>query len=100
MFLGMEPAGPSAWNDTPPFLWVHAQSFSRVWLCDAWTIAHQAPLSMEFSGKDTGVDCHFLLQGIFLTQGLNLSLFRLQIGRQILNHYATWEAPSHFLAKS
>ena len=25
---------------------------------------------MEFPGKDTGVVCHFLLQGIFLTQGI------------------------------
>ena len=25
-----------------------------------WTIAHQAPLSMKFSGKNTGVGCHFL----------------------------------------
>ena len=25
----------------------------------------------DFPGKSTGVDCHFLLQGIFLTQGLN-----------------------------
>ena len=36
-----------------------------------WTVAHQSPLSMSFPGKNTGVDCHFLLQGIFLTQGLN-----------------------------
>ena len=28
-----------------------------------WTVAHQAPLSMGFPGKSTGVDCHFLLQG-------------------------------------
>ena len=27
----------------------------------------------DFSGKNTGVGCHFLLQGIFLTQGLNVS---------------------------
>ena len=27
-----------------------------------------------FQGKNTGVDCHFLLQRIFLNQGLNLSL--------------------------
>ena len=28
------------------------------------TVAHQAPLSMEFPpGKNTGVGCHFLLQG-------------------------------------
>ena len=28
-----------------------------------WTVAHQAPLSMEFPSKNTGVGCHFLLQG-------------------------------------
>ena len=28
-------------------------------------------------GKNTGVGCHFLLQGIFQTQGLNLSPFHL-----------------------
>ena len=40
-----------------------------------WTVACQAPLSMEFSpGKNTGMGCHFLLQGIFLTQGLNSGL--------------------------
>ena len=27
-----------------------------------WTIAHQAPLSMGFSGKNMGVGCHALLQ--------------------------------------
>ena len=32
----------------------------------------------DFPGKNTGAeDCHFLLQGIFLTQGLNLRLLRL-----------------------
>ena len=33
----------------------------------SWTVAHQAPPSMEFLGKSTGVGCHFLLQGIFPT---------------------------------
>ena len=28
----------------------------------------------ESPGKNTGVGCHFLLQGIFMTQGLNLHL--------------------------
>ena len=28
----------------------------------------------DFPGKSTGVGCHFLLQGIFLTQGLNLGV--------------------------
>ena len=31
----------------------------------------------NFLGKNTGVDCHSLLQGIFLTQGLNPSLLHL-----------------------
>ena len=33
-----------------------------------WTVAHQAPLSMEFSipeWKDIGVSCHSLLQRVF-----------------------------------
>ena len=41
------------------------------------SVAHQAPLSIEFPGKNTGVSCHFLLQGFFLTQGLNLCLLCL-----------------------
>ena len=34
----------------------------------------QAPCPRDFPGKNPGVGCHFLLQGIFLTQGLNLVL--------------------------
>ena len=34
-----------------------------------------------FSSKNTGVGCYALLQRIFLTQGLNLSLLRLLHGR-------------------
>ena len=30
--------------------------------------------ALNFPGKHTGVGCHFLLQGIFLTQGLNPGL--------------------------
>ena len=52
-----------------------------------WTVACQAPLSMEFSGKNTAVGCHFLLQG--------LSLARNQTHvscscRWILYHCTTW----------
>ena len=42
-----------------------------------WTIACQAPLSMGFSSKNTGVECHALLHGIFPTQGSNLFLLCL-----------------------
>ena len=42
-----------------------------------WTVAHQASLSM--GGKNTGMGCHFLLQGIFPTQGSNLGLLHWQV---------------------
>ena len=32
-----------------------------------WTVTHQAPCWWDFPSKNTGVGCHFLLQGIFLT---------------------------------
>ena len=38
--------------------------FSHVRLfLNSWTVALQAPLSMDSLGKNTGVGCHFLLQG-------------------------------------
>ena len=42
-----------------------------------WTTTLQAPLPMEFFRKNTEVGCHFLLQGIFLTQGSNRHLLCL-----------------------
>ena len=38
----------------------------------------------DFPGKNTGMGCHFLCQGIFPTQGLNLHLLCLLHCRQIL----------------
>ena len=43
-----------------------------------WTVACQAPLSMGFSSKNTGVGCHVLLQGIFPTQRFCSHLLHLQ----------------------
>ena len=37
-------------------------------------------------GENIGMGCHFLLQGIFLTQGSNSCLFHLLHCRQILYH--------------
>ena len=48
---------------------------------------YSVSLFMEFPGKNTCVGCHFLLQGIFLVQGLHLCLLyclRWQVGRWIL----------------
>ena len=57
-----------------------------------WTVALQAPLSMDFPGKNTGLSCHFLHQGIFLTQGSKLHLLCVLYHRQILYSWAIWEA--------
>ena len=44
----------------------------------------------DFPGKNTGVGCHFLLQGIFLTRGSNPGLLHC---RQILYHLIHWGSP-------
>ena len=51
------------------------KSLSRVRLfATPWTVAYQALPPWDFPGKNTGVGCHFLLQEIFPTQGLNPGL--------------------------
>ena len=59
-------------------------------LATPWTVAHQALLSMEFSGKNAGVGCHFLFQGIFPTQGSNPSFLHL-LAVGFFTTGATWE---------
>ena len=54
-----------------------------------WTETCRAPLSMGFPRQESGVGCHFLLQGIFPTQGSNLPLLCLlhwQAGSLPLRH--------------
>ena len=54
-----------------------------------WTVARQAPCPWNSPGKNPGVGCHFLFQGIFLTQGLNphfLSLLHWQAVLYQLRH--------------
>ena len=36
-----------------------------------WAVACHTPLSIGFPTRNTGVSCHFLLQGFFPTQGSN-----------------------------
>ena len=50
-------------------------------------ITHQAPLSMDFPGKNTGVGCHFLLQGRRDQTYISCVSF---IGSWILYHWTTW----------
>ena len=43
---------------------VCAQSLSVVWLfVTSWTVAYRLLCPWDFPGKNTGVGCHFLLQG-------------------------------------
>ena len=66
---------PSNEHSGPIFLKVKVKSLSRVQLfATPWTVAYQGPPSMGFPGKNTGVGCHFLLQGIFPTEGSNQGL--------------------------
>ena len=50
------------------FMWLCSVDQSCPTLCDPSTVGHQAPLSMGFS-RNIRVGYHFLLQGIFSTQG-------------------------------
>ena len=52
------------------------------------TVACQAPQSMDFSRQEkwAGVGCHFLLQGIFPTRGLNLGLLHCRQTLYRLSH--------------
>ena len=63
---------------------VKVKSLSRVWLfATPWTIANMLLRPWDFPGKSTEVGCHFLLQGIFPTQGSNRALLHC---RQMLHH--------------
>ena len=50
------------------------------------TVVRQAPLSIDFPDKNTGVGCHFLLQRLFLIQRLNLPLLHWHVGSLPLSH--------------
>ena len=69
--------------------------FSRSVLSDSlktpWTVAHQAPLSIEFSSKNAGVRCHFLRRG---SSQVRDQTHVSCIGRQSLYHLGHKGSPS------
>ena len=70
---------------------VKVTSLSRVQLfATPWTVAYQAPPSMEFSRQEYWSG-HFLLQRIFLTQGSNPGLPHC---RQMLYHLSHQGSPT------
>ena len=56
--------------------------------------------SWDSPGKNTGVGCHFLLQGIFPTQGLNLHILCLLHCRWSFTNWATKEAQENMKWRS
>ena len=58
------------------------KSLSRVRLCDPMNYSLPgSSIHGIFPGKNTGVGCHFLLQGIVPTQGLNPGLLHCRLYR-------------------
>ena len=65
-----------------------AKSLSCVQLFEIpWTADCQDPLCMGFSSKNTGVGCHFLLQGISQPQGSNPGIVHCRQILYCLSHY-------------
>ena len=62
-----------------------------------WNVAYQSPQSMEFSSKNTGVGCHFLLQGLFPTQGSNPGLPHCRQTLYPLSHQGSHHGISVFI---
>ena len=55
-------------------------------LCDSMDCSPPGAYPWHFPDRNTGVGCHFLPQGIFLTQGLNLHLLHWQVDSLPLSH--------------
>ena len=65
---------------------------SRVWLFETpWTVAHQDPLSMEFSRQEHRSRLPFPTPGDLSDPGIKLTS-PMSPDRLILYHWATWEA--------
>ena len=71
-----------------------AQLLSHVQLFpNPWTVDTRLLCPWDFSGKNTRVDCHFLLQGIFPTQESNLGLLHR---RRFFTVWAAREAQEYW----
>ena len=70
---------------------VHAQSLScgvhaQLLFVTPCTVVQRLLCPWNSPGKNTRVCCHFILWGIFLTQGLNPHLLYWQVGSLALRH--------------
>ena len=62
-----------------------------------WTVAHQAPLTMNSSFENTGVGGHSLLQGIFPTQGSKPGLLHYRQSLYRLSHQGSPRSYSKYV---
>ena len=60
-----------------------------------WTVATRLSCPWNSPGKNTGVERHSLLQGIFLTQGLNLGLLPCRKILYCLSHQESPQSLNH-----
>ena len=71
-------------------IYMHMCMLSHVWLyVTPWTVAHQSPLSMEFSRQEFWSGLPFLSQEDLLTQGSNLDLLHCRHILYRLSHQGT-----------
>ena len=71
---------------------------NQLWLfATPWTAAHQAPLSMGFSRQEYWSGLPFPPPGDLPDPGIKPESQVSCIGRQVLYHWATWEARITFL---
>ena len=82
------------------FTWNHHNIVNQLYVCvfvlshfscvrlfvTLWTMACQAPLSVGFSSKNTGVGCHALLQGSSQPRDRTHVSYNCCIGRRVLYH--------------
>ena len=78
------------WLLQKPRSTMHAKSLSHVQLHGLFPI--RLLCLQDFPGKNTEVGCHFLLQGIFPTQGSNQGLLHWQVDSLLLSHQAITSA--------
>ena len=73
----------------------------RHWLLGRKATTHLPGSSVHgiFPGKNTGVGCHFLLQGIFLTQGSNPDLQHCRQTLYRLSHQESHNQPRLHIKK-
>ena len=84
------------------YTYMHMLShFSRVQLFATYGLQPTRILCLwDFSGKNTRMGCHFILQGIFLTQDETRISYVSCINRQVLYHQHHLGSPIIVIAKS